>query len=272
MVGARNIKGKRYECAIFIFSIFLLLPYLVAGVLSFSLWDTESASYMSWGSLDAYKHLFSAPRIEAMLEILSRSAIIALIDVFVSFFLAYLLIRWLDKGVKLLIFVLITIPLLIHPAIRGVSWWATWSKIELMLRTINIHISFNQEWATYIALFSSSLAFPIFTIAISLAIIHNNIWESCDDLGVRIGNEIYHVVFPSVIPSIIIGWIGAFSILLSSFSEIQYLAKSNISIPRIIFDLMGSSKITEIFALGTSLLLSYIILVIPLYIFFRRQS
>ena len=249
-----------------IFFIIMFIPFFSALFFSFGTFDLPNSIY-SFFTVQAYLGVFTEHRWEAISIIVSRSIWVASLSVFFAFVFTFLLIQNVSSKTVIIILTIISMPLLLNIGIRGIAWLDILKESE---KFFHYTYPYNNNYAVVFSMISSSIAFPIFSIFISLKIIDKYIWYSALDLGASPLTRIIKIIIPNILPGLVVGWIGSFAISMVSSFEVHFLTDSKISLSQIYNDLFSVGKLTESLALSATIIFFYMFIIYIFYIWIKK--
>lgn len=257
-----------------------IMPVFIAVIMS--LFVLVDGNLVYTGD-EAYVRLFQSPHIESMANIVARGALVASICQLFAIPAGYFLVTRNSATVRILLVILVLVPFFTSDAIRAFGWsriLAEDSLFCIVLAKLSSGYIGSEglrftETAVVIALSSAVLPFGVLAIASSLPRAGDDVWKASVDLGASRAWSFLHLVLPTAMPGVMIGWL--FQALLATFSSVeeQYVGNST-SMHKLASDLINTDigdSSSRFFALTASILvlLVGVIVLIGLVVVLRHR-
>ena len=253
----------------FIISIglfFLYFPILVLVFYSFN----ENKRVMVWKgfSFKWYGQLFKNEQIiEAFIVSIKIASFSATISTILGVMIGYSLVRINKIPFKSFYIFLSSTPLVLPELILGLA-------MLLFFISLNNLISFPSsrgQLTIFISHVTFCIAFVAIIIQARLTDFNKNIEEAAMDLGYNYTMVIYKVTLPIIFPSIIAGWLLAFTISLDDLVVASFTTGPGANtLPIVVFSKVRLGLSPEVNALS-SILMLVLILIGVIYFFFNAK-
>ncbi|MDA0968660.1 MAG: ABC transporter permease subunit, partial [Proteobacteria bacterium] len=235
---------------------FLYFPILVLIFYSFN----ENKRVMVWKgfSFKWYGELFKNEQIiEAFIVSIKIASFSATVSTILGVMIGYSLVRIKKIPLKSFYIFLSSTPLVLPELILGLA-------MLLFFISLNNFISF-QSTRGQLTIFISHVTFCIAFVAIivqaRLTDFNKNIEEAAMDLGYNYTKVIYKVTLPIILPSIIAGWLLAFTISLDDLVVASFTTGPGANtLPIVVFSKVRLGLSPEVNALSSILMLVLILI------------
>lgn len=259
---SRLIKNSIISLGLF----FLYFPILVLIFYSFN----ENKRVMVWKgfSFKWYGELFKNEQIiEAFIVSIKIASFSATVSTILGVMIGYSLVRIKKIPLKSFYIFLSSTPLVLPELILGLA-------MLLFFISLNNFISFPSTRGP-LTIFISHVTFCIAFVAIiiqaRLTDFNKNIEEAAMDLGYNYTKVIYKVTLPIILPSIIAGWLLAFTISLDDLVVASFTTGPGANtLPIVVFSKVRLGLSPEVNALS-SILMLVLILIGVIYFFFNNK-
>ena len=253
----------------FIISIglfFLYFPILVLIFYSFN----ENKRVMVWKgfSFKWYGELFKNEQIiEAFIVSIKIASFSATVSTILGVMIGYSLVRIKKIPLKSFYIFLSSTPLVLPELILGLA-------MLLFFISLNNFISFPStrgQLTIFISHVTFCIAFVAIIVQARLTDFNKNIEEAAMDLGYNYTKVIYKVTLPIILPSIIAGWLLAFTISLDDLVVASFTTGPGANtLPIVVFSKVRLGLSPEVNALS-SILMLVLILIGVIYFFFNNK-
>ena len=245
---------------------FLYFPILVLIFYSFN----ESKRVMVWKgfSFKWYGELFKNEQIiEAFIVSIKIASFSATVSTILGVMIGYSLVRIKKIPLKSFYIFLSSTPLVLPELILGLA-------MLLFFISLNNFISFPStrgQLTIFISHVTFCIAFVAIIIQARLTDFNKNIEEAAMDLGYNYTKVIYKVTLPIILPSIIAGWLLAFTISLDDLVVASFTTGPGANtLPIVVFSKVRLGLSPEVNALS-SILMLVLILIGVIYFFFNNK-
>ena len=259
---SRLIKNSIISLGLF----FLYFPILVLIFYSFN----ENKRVMVWKgfSFKWYGELFKNEQIiEAFIVSIKIAGFSATISTILGVMIGYSLVRIKKIPLKSFYIFLSSTPLVLPELILGLA-------MLLFFISLNNFISFPStrgQLTIFISHVTFCIAFVAIIIQARLTDFNKNIEEAAMDLGYNYTKVIYKVTLPIILPSIIAGWLLAFTISLDDLVVASFTTGPGANtLPIVVFSKVRLGLSPEVNALS-SILMLVLILIGVIYFFFNNK-
>ena len=259
---SRLIKNSIISLGLF----FLYFPILVLIFYSFN----ENKRVMVWKgfSFKWYGELFKNEQIiEAFIVSIKIASFSATISTILGVMIGYSLVRIKKIPLKSFYIFLSSTPLVLPELILGLA-------MLLFFISLNNFISFPStrgQLTIFISHVTFCIAFVAIIIQARLTDFNKNIEEAAMDLGYNYTKVIYKVTLPIILPSIIAGWLLAFTISLDDLVVASFTTGPGANtLPIVVFSKVRLGLSPEVNALS-SILMLVLILIGVIYFFFNNK-
>ena len=246
--------------------LFLYFPILVLIFYSFN----ENKRVMVWKgfSFKWYNKLFQNEQIiEAFIISIKIAAISATFATILGVMIGYSLVRISKIPFKSLYIFLSSTPLVLPELILGLS-------MLLFFISLNNVIGFPSsrgQLTIFISHVTFCIAFVAIIIQARLTDFNKNIEEAAMDLGYNYTKVLYKVTLPIILPSIIAGWLLAFTISLDDLVVASFTTGPGANtLPIVVFSKVRLGLSPEVNALSAILMLALLIIGI-IYFYFNKN-
>lgn len=174
-----------------------------------------------------WKHVLHPRAIAAYKLSLVASTTAALLNVLFGTLLAWVLVRYTFPGRRLMD-ALVDVPFALPTAVAGLTLGTLYGPqgwIGQWLAPVGI-VGVNSRFGVIIALMFVSLPFVVRTVQPVLESFEQEVEEAAATLGAGRWRTFFHVVLPTLLPSIITGFALAFARALGEFGSIQFVSGS----------------------------------------------
>ena len=259
---SRFIKNFTISLGLF----FLYFPILVLIFYSFN----ENKRVMVWKgfSFKWYGELFKNEQIiEAFIVSIKIASFSATVSTILGVMIGYSLVRIKKIPLKSFYIFLSSTPLVLPELILGLA-------MLLFFISLNNFISFPStrgQLTIFISHVTFCIAFVAIIIQARLTDFNKNIEEAAMDLGYNYTKVIYKVTLPIILPSIIAGWLLAFTISLDDLVVASFTTGPGANtLPIVVFSKVRLGLSPEVNALS-SILMLVLILIGVIYFFFYNK-
>ena len=259
---SRLIKNSIISLGLF----FLYFPILVLIFYSFN----ENKRVMVWKgfSFKWYGELFKNEQIiEAFIVSIKIASFSATVSTILGVMIGYSLVRIKKIPLKSFYIFLSSTPLVLPELILGLA-------MLLFFISLNNFISFPStrgQLTIFISHVTFCIAFVAIIIQARLTDFNKNIEEAAMDLGYNYTKVIYKVTLPIIFPSIIAGWLLAFTISLDDLVVASFTTGPGANtLPIVVFSKVRLGLSPEVNALS-SILMLVLILIGVIYFFFNNK-
>ena len=259
---SRLIKNSIISLGLF----FLYFPILVLIFYSFN----ENKRVMVWKgfSFKWYGELFKNEQIiEAFIVSIKIASFSATVSTILGVMIGYSLVRIKKIPLKSFYIFLSSTPLVLPELILGLA-------MLLFFISLNNFISFPStrgQLTIFISHVTFCIAFVAIIIQARLTDFNKNIEEAAMDLGYNFTKVIYKVTLPIILPSIIAGWLLAFTISLDDLVVASFTTGPGANtLPIVVFSKVRLGLSPEVNALS-SILMLVLILIGVIYFFFNNK-
>ena len=247
---------------IFLGLFFLYFPILVLIFYSFN----ENKRVMVWKgfSLRWYNELFNNEQIiEAFIISIKIAALSATFATILGVMIGYSLVRIRKIPLKSFYIFLSSTPLVLPELILGLS-------MLLFFISLNNVIGFPSsrgQLTIFISHVTFCIAFVAIIIQARLTDFNKNIEEAAMDLGYNYTKVLYKIILPIILPSIIAGWLLAFTISLDDLVVASFTTGPGANtLPIVVFSKVRLGLSPEVNAL--SAILMFALIIIGLFYFY----
>ena len=244
---SRLIKNSIISLGLF----FLYFPILVLIFYSFN----ENKRVMVWKgfSFKWYGELFKNEQIiEAFIVSIKIASFSATVSTILGVMIGYSLVRIKKIPLKSFYIFLSSTPLVLPELILGLA-------MLLFFISLNNFISFPStrgQLTIFISHVTFCIAFVAIIIQARLTDFNKNIEEAAMDLGYNYTKVIYKVTLPIILPSIIAGWLLAFTISLDDLVVASFTTGPGANtLPIVVFSKVRLGLSPEVNALSSILML-----------------
>ena len=251
---------------IFLGLFFLYFPILVLIFYSFN----ENKRVMVWKgfSLRWYNELFNNEQIiEAFIISIKIAALSATFATILGVMIGYSLVRIRKIPIKLFYIFLSSTPLVLPELILGLS-------MLLFFISLNNVIGFPSsrgQLTIFISHVTFCIAFVAIIIQARLTDFNKNIEEAAMDLGYNYTKVLYKITLPIILPSIIAGWLLAFTISLDDLVVASFTTGPGANtLPIVVFSKVRLGLSPEVNAL--SAILMFALIIIGLFYFYFNKK
>jgi len=259
---SRLIKNSIISLGLF----FLYFPILVLIFYSFN----ENKRVMVWKgfSFKWYGELFKNDQIiEAFIVSIKIASFSATVSTILGVMIGYSLVRIKKIPLKSFYIFLSSTPLVLPELILGLA-------MLLFFISLNNFISFPStrgQLTIFISHVTFCIAFVAIIIQARLTDFNKNIEEAAMDLGYNYTKVIYKVTLPIILPSIIAGWLLAFTISLDDLVVASFTTGPGANtLPIVVFSKVRLGLSPEVNALS-SILMLVLILIGVIYFFLNNK-
>ena len=259
---SRLIKNSIISLGLF----FLYFPILVLIFYSFN----ENKRVMVWKgfSFKWYGELFKNEQIiEAFIVSIKIASFSATVSTILGVMIGYSLVRIKKIPLKSFYIFLSSTPLVLPELILGLA-------MLLFFISLNNFISFPStrgQLTIFISHVTFCIAFVAIIIQARLTDFNKNIEEAAMDLGYNYTKVIYKVTLPIILPSIIAGWLLAFTISLDDLVVASFTTGPGANtLPIVVFSKVRLGLSPEVNALS-SILMLVLILIGVIYFLFNNK-
>ena len=259
---SRLIKNSIISLGLF----FLYFPILVLIFYSFN----ENKRVMVWKgfSFKWYGELFKNEQIiEAFIVSIKIASFSATVSTILGVMIGYSLVRIKKIPLKSFYIFLSSTPLVLPELILGLA-------MLLFFISLNNFISLPStrgQLTIFISHVTFCIAFVAIIIQARLTDFNKNIEEAAMDLGYNYTKVIYKVTLPIILPSIIAGWLLAFTISLDDLVVASFTTGPGANtLPIVVFSKVRLGLSPEVNALS-SILMLVLILIGVIYFFFNNK-
>ena len=249
---SRLIKNSIISLGLF----FLYFPILVLIFYSFN----ENKRVMVWKgfSFKWYGELFKNEQIiEAFIVSIKIASFSATVSTILGVMIGYSLVRIKKIPLKSFYIFLSSTPLVLPELILGLA-------MLLFFISLNNFISFPStrgQLTIFISHVTFCIAFVAIIIQARLTDFNKNIEEAAMDLGYNYTKVIYKVTLPIILPSIIAGWLLAFTISLDDLVVASFTTGPGANtLPIVVFSKVRLGSSPEVNALSSILMLVLILI------------
>ena len=251
---------------IFLVLFFLYFPILVLIFYSFN----ENKRVMVWKgfSLRWYNELFNNEQIiEAFIISIKIAALSATLATILGVMIGYSLVRIRKIPLKSFYIFLSSTPLVLPELILGLS-------MLLFFISLNNVIGFPSsrgQLTIFISHVTFCIAFVAIIIQARLTDFNKNIEEAAMDLGYNYTKVLYKITLPIILPSIIAGWLLAFTISLDDLVVASFTTGPGANtLPIVVFSKVRLGLSPEVNAL--SAILMFALIIIGLFYFYFNKK
>ena len=251
---------------IFLGLFFLYFPILVLIFYSFN----ENKRVMVWKgfSLRWYYELFNNEQIiEAFIISIKIAALSATLATILGVMIGYSLVRISKIPFKSLYIFLSSTPLVLPELILGLS-------MLLFFISLNNIIGFPSsrgQLTIFISHVTFCIAFVAIIIQARLTDFNKNVEEAAMDLGYNYTKVLYKITLPIILPSIIAGWLLAFTISLDDLVVASFTSGPGANtLPIVVFSKVRLGLSPEVNAL--SAILMFALLIIGIFYFYLNKK
>ena len=251
---------------IFLGLFFLYFPILVLIFYSFN----ENKRVMVWKgfSLRWYNELFNNEQIiEAFIISIKIAALSATFATILGVMIGYSLVRIRKIHFKSFYIFLSSTPLVLPELILGLS-------MLLFFISLNNVIGFPSsrgQLTIFISHVTFCIAFVAIIIQARLTDFNKNIEEAAMDLGYNYTKVLYKITLPIILPSIIAGWLLAFTISLDDLVVASFTTGPGANtLPIVVFSKVRLGLSPEVNAL--SAILMFALIIIGLFYFYFNKK
>ena len=251
---------------IFLGLFFLYFPILVLIFYSFN----ENKRVMVWKgfSLRWYNELFNNEQIiEAFIISIKIAALSATLATILGVMIGYSLVRIRKIPFKSFYIFLSSAPLVLPELILGLS-------MLLFFISLNNLIGFPSsrgQLTIFISHVTFCIAFVAIIIQARLTDFNKNIEEAAMDLGYNYTKVLYKITLPIILPSIIAGWLLAFTISLDDLVVASFTTGPGANtLPIVVFSKVRLGLSPEVNALSAMLMFALIIIGLFYYYFNKK--
>ena len=259
---SRLIKNSIISLGLF----FLYFPILVLIFYSFN----ENKRVMVWKgfSFKWYGELFKNEQIiEAFIVSIKIASFSATVSTILGVMIGYSLVRIKKIPLKSFYIFLSSTPLVLPELILGLA-------MLLFFISLNNFISFPStrgQLTIFISHVTFCIAFVAIIVQARLTDFNKNIEEAAMDLGYNYTKVIYKVTLPIILPSIIAGWLLAFTISLDDLVVASFTTGPGANtLPIVVFSKVRLGLSPEVNALS-SILMLVLILIGVIYFLFNNK-
>ena len=254
--------------SIIVFSslFFLYFPILVLIFYSFN----GNKRVMVWKgfSLKWYHELFKNEQIiEAFIVSIKIAALSASFSTILGVMIGYSLVRIRTIPFKTFYIFLSSTPLVLPELILGLS-------MLLFFISLNNVIGFPSsrgQLTIFISHVTFCIAFVAIIIQARLTDFNTNVEEAAMDLGYNYSKVLYKITLPIILPSIIAGWLLAFTISLDDLVVASFTTGPGANtLPIVVFSKVRLGLSPEVNALSAILMLALLIIGI-IYFYFNKK-
>ena len=248
--------------------IFLYLPILILIIYSFN----ENKRVMVWKgfSIKWYYELFRNEKIiESFYISLKIAFISATVATFLGVMIGYSLIRIKKIPLKSFFIFISSTPLVMPELILGLSMLFFFIFLNNMIGIP----SGRGQITILISHITFCIAFVAIIIQARLSDFDRNIEEAAMDLGTPSHKVIYKITLPIILPSIISGWLLAFTLSLDDLVVASFTSGPGANtLPIVVFSKVRLGLSPEINALSTILILGLFFIGIIFFFVQKKQS
>ncbi len=245
---------------------FLYFPILVLIIYSFN----ENKRVMVWKgfSLKWYKELFQNEQIiESFIVSIKIASFSATVSTFLGVMIGYSLVRIKKIPLRSFYIFLSSTPLVLPELILGLS-------MLLFFISLNNIINFPSsrgQLTIFISHVTLCIAFVAVIIQARLTDFNKNIEEAAMDLGYNYNQVLYKITLPIILPSIIAGWLLAFTISLDDLVVASFTSGPGANtLPIVVFSKVRLGLSPEVNALSTILMLFLLFLGLFYFLFNKK--
>ena len=251
---------------IFLGLFFLYFPILVLIFYSFN--ENKRVMVWKWFSLRWYNELFNNEQIiQAFIISIKIAALSATLATILGVMIGYSLVRISKIPFKSLYIFLSSTPLVLPELILGLS-------MLLFFISLNNLIGFPSsrgQLTIFISHVTFCIAFVAIIIQARLTDFNKNIEEAAMDLGYNYTKVLYKITLPIILPSIIAGWLLAFTISLDDLVVASFTTGPGANtLPIVVFSKVRLGLSPEVNALSAILMLALLIIGI-IYFYFNKK-
>lgn len=215
-------------------------------------------------SLDGYRRILRADIVGLLGELVVRAALSTCCAVPLGLVLADYVARLRSSRRRALIVLLLTLPLVVNPALRAFGWfqllnesgylgWAVASVAGDAARTGLIYSRFS----VVVVLVASTVSIAAFTILFSIP--NDRLWAVCDELGMGPLTRVARVTLPIAMPGVMLSALCVFWLALGASVESSIVdGPTEISLSKIISGLLSVGDVSAACALGSCILLAFV--------------
>lgn len=261
---SRLIKNSIISLGLF----FLYFPILVLIFYSFN----ENKRVMVWKgfSFKWYGELFKNEQIiEAFIVSIKIASFSATISTILGVMIGYSLVRIKKIPLKSFYIFLSSTPLVLPELILGLA-------MLLFFISLNNFISFPStrgQLTIFISHVTFCIAFVAIIVQARLTDFNKNIEEAAMDLGYNYTKVIYKVTLPIILPSIIAGWLLAFTISLDDLVVASFTTGPGANtLPIVVFSKVRLGLSPEVNALSSILMLVLIFIGVIYFLFNNKLN
>jgi len=261
---SRLIKNSIISLGLF----FLYFPILVLIFYSFN----ENKRVMVWKgfSFKWYGELFKNEQIiEAFIVSIKIASFSATVSTILGVMIGYSLVRIKKIPLKSFYIFLSSTPLVLPELILGLA-------MLLFFISLNNFISFPStrgQLTIFISHVTFCIAFVAIIIQARLTDFNKNIEEAAMDLGYNYTKVIYKVTLPIILPSIIAGWLLAFTISLDDLVVASFTTGPGANtLPIVVFSKVRLGLSPEVNALSSILMLVLIFIGVIYFLFNNKLN
>ncbi len=261
---SRLIKNSVISLGLF----FLYFPILVLIFYSFN----ENKRVMVWKgfSFKWYGELFKNEQIiEAFIVSIKIASFSATVSTILGVMIGYSLVRIKKIPLKSFYIFLSSTPLVLPELILGLA-------MLLFFISLNNFISFPStrgQLTIFISHVTFCIAFVAIIIQARLTDFNKNIEEAAMDLGYNYTKVIYKVTLPIILPSIIAGWLLAFTISLDDLVVASFTTGPGANtLPIVVFSKVRLGLSPEVNALSSILMLVLIFIGVIYFLFNNKLN
>ena len=261
---SRLIKNSIISLGLF----FLYFPILVLIFYSFN----ENKRVMVWKgfSFKWYGELFKNEQIiEAFIVSIKIASFSATVSTILGVMIGYSLVRIKKIPLKSFYIFLSSTPLVLPELILGLA-------MLLFFISLNNFISFPStrgQLTIFISHVTFCIAFVAIIVQARLTDFNKNIEEAAMDLGYNYTKVIYKVTLPIILPSIIAGWLLAFTISLDDLVVASFTTGPGANtLPIVVFSKVRLGLSPEVNALSSILMLVLIFIGVIYFLFNNKLN
>ena len=245
---------------------FLYFPILTLIAYSFN--DNKRVMVWKGFSFRWYNELFNNEQIiEAFIISIKIAALSATFATILGVMIGYSLVRISKIPFKSLYIFLSSTPLVLPELILGLS-------MLLFFISLNNLVGFPSsrgQLTIFISHVTFCIAFVAIIIQARLTDFNKNIEEAAMDLGYNYTKVLYKITLPIILPSIIAGWLLAFTISLDDLVVASFTTGPGANtLPIVVFSKVRLGLSPEVNALSAILMLALLIIGI-LYFYFNKK-
>ena len=256
-----QIVTKARDSAILYFIPFVIVavasigPLVWASLASIGLCGTYSRAGNT--ALEPYHALLESGRPAMFAQVIVRALSVGSIDAILAVLISYTLVRGMGLRLRRACLVAFTAPFLVSDATRAFGWatilgekgWLSKCLLWAHILKHPYHGFLYTGSAPDLALIAATIPIPICVIFGALQLIPENLWKASMECGATPRTEFWRMVLPQLWTSV---WLAALTGCFLTFGageEVSTLGGSHdISLPRIIDDLLSAGRISSVFA------------------------